>query len=163
MVDIVEMILMGTLATLFMDLSAIFLAKLKVIRPQIGPEVVGRWFLHMFRGKFVHDDISKTPALNNEKLWALIAHYLIGIALAGIYLFVELIVPAIRDQLWMPLAFGLATTVLPWFWLYPSIGIGFLASKASKRSPYIIASLVNHTNFGLGFLVWIAVFRRFLQ
>lgn len=163
MINIVEMILMGILATLFMDLLAIALAKLKIIRPQIGPQVVGRWFLYMFKGKFVHKDIHETPALNNEKAWALFAHYLIGIGLAGIYLFLELIEPAITDQLWMPLAFGIATVLLPWLWLFPSIGIGFLASKAANRSPYIVASLVNHTSFGLGFLVWIVVFRRFFS
>jgi hypothetical protein len=62
----------------------------------------------------------------------------------------------------MPLIFGLATVLLPWFWLYPSMGLGFLASKAAKKSPYIVTSLVNHTNFGLGFLIWIVFFRRFL-
>jgi hypothetical protein len=49
MINVVEIVLMGILATLFMDLSGIFLAKLKVIRPKIGPEVVGRWFLYMFK------------------------------------------------------------------------------------------------------------------
>jgi DUF2938 family protein len=117
----------------------------------------------MFKGKFFHKDINKTPALGNEKLAALIAHYLIGIALAGIYLFLELKVPSISDQPWMPLLFGLATVLLPWLWLYPSIGLGFVASKTQKKSPYIVTSLVNHTNFGLGLVIWIAFFRRFLM
>jgi len=161
MINILEMVLMGVLATFIMDILAVAFSKLKIIKPLIGPEVVGRWFLYMFRGKFVHNDINRTPALNNEKLWALIAHYLIGIALAGIYLFSEVIVPEIRDQLYMPLLFGLATTVLPWFWLYPSIGIGFIASKTSNRSAYIKTSLINHTDFGLGLTLWVVVFRRF--
>jgi uncharacterized membrane protein YagU involved in acid resistance len=115
----------------------------------------------MIRGKLIHKDIFKTPALNNEKLAALISHYLIGIVLAGIYLLLVLKEPAIRHQLWMPLIFGLTTVLLPWLWLYPSIGLGFLASKTPKISPYIITSLVNHTNFGLGLVVWIVIFRRF--
>lgn len=163
MIDFAEMVLMGILATLFMDLSAVGLAKSKIIKPQIGPQVVGRWFLYMFKGKFFHKDINQTPALKNEKLWALIAHYLIGIGLAGVFLFMELMVPEIRDQLCMPLVFGIATVGLPWLWLYPSIGIGFLASRAPNRSPYIVTSLVNHTNFGLGFLIWIVVFRPLFQ
>jgi hypothetical protein len=163
MINFVEMILMGIWATLFMDILAIILGKLKIIHPMIGPQVVGRWALYMFRGKFIHKDIYKTPVLGNEKLAALISHYLIGIVLAGIYLLLELKVPVIRHQLWMPLIFGLATVLLPWLWLYPSIGIGFLASKTQKKSPYVITSLVNHTTFGLGLVVWIAVFRRFLM
>jgi hypothetical protein len=87
---------------------------------------------------------------------------LIGIVLAGIYLILEWKVPAIRQHLWMPLVFGSATVLLPWLWLYPSLGLGFLASKTSRKSPYIVTSLVNHTDFGLGLLIWVVFFRRFL-
>jgi len=163
MINFVEMILMGVLATLFMDLLSILFGKSKIIHQLIEPQVVGRWTLYMFRGKFIHKDIHKTPALNNEKSAALLSHYLIGIVLAGIYLLLELKEPTIRHQLWMPLIFGLATVLLPWLWLYPSIGLGFLASKTPRKSPYIVTSLVNHTNFGLGLVVWIVVFRRFLM
>jgi len=163
MINYTEMILMGIWATLFMDIMAKIFGKLKIIHPTIRPEIVGRWALYMIRGKFVHEDINKTPVLGNEKPAALIAHYLIGIILAGIYLFIELNIPVIRNQLWMALIFGVATTLLPWFWLYPSIGLGIMASKTSKRSPYIITSLVNHTDFGLGFLIWVVFFRRILM
>ena len=115
----------------------------------------------MFRGKFVHKDIHKTPGLKNEKLWCFISHYLIGIVLAGIYLFLELKDPIIRDQMWMPLIFGIATVFLPWFWLLPSIGLGFMASKSSNRSLIIRTNLVNHTNFGVGLFIWVVSFHRF--
>jgi len=163
MINFVEMILMGVVATLFMDLLSILLGKSKIIHQLIEPQAVGRWTLYMFKGKFIHQDINKTPALNNEKSVALVSHYVIGIVLAGIYLLLELNEPAIRHQLWMPLVFGLATVLLPWLWLYPSIGLGFLASKTPRKSPYIVTSLVNHTNFGLGFLIWIVFFRRFFM
>jgi hypothetical protein len=159
---LIEMILMGVLATLFMDLMAVRLAKMKIIHPPVGSEAVGRWILYMFKGKFIHKDIHKSPALRNEKSAALLSHYLIGIALAGIYLLLELKVPAIRHQLWIPLVFGLATVLLPWLWLYPSMGLGFLASKTPRKSPFIVTSLVNHTNFGLGLTIWVVLFRRFL-
>jgi len=163
MINFVEMILMGVLATLFMDLLSILLGKSKIIHQLIEPQVVGRWTLYMFKGKFIHKDVHKTPALNNEKSVTLLSHYVIGIVLAGIYLLLELKEPTIRHQLWMPLIFGIATVLLPWLWLYPSIGLGFLASKTPRKSPYIVTSLVNHTNFGLGLLIWIVFFRRFLM
>jgi len=162
MVDLAEMILMGVWATFYMDFLARFVVKLKIVRATIGPEIVGRWTLYMFRGKFVHEDIYQTPVLKNEKPAALISHYLIGIVLAGIYLFLELKVPAIRDQLWAPLIFGIATILLPWLWLYPSMGIGFLASKSPNKSDCIIFSSINHTNFGIGMVIWIVAFRPFL-
>jgi hypothetical protein len=158
----IEMILMGIFATYFMDLIGGFLIKRKFIYSFIEPEAVGRWFLYMFKGKFIHKDINKTPALNNEKLWSFVSHYLIGIILAGIYLFLELREPIIRDYLWMPLIFGIATVILPWFWLLPSMGLGSLASKSPNRPGIIKANLVNHTNFGLGLLIWIVSFHSFI-
>ena len=113
----------------------------------------------MYVGSTLILDGSRSRRLTRKR----ISIYLIGIVLAGIYLLLELKVPIIRDQLWMALIFGLITVLLPWLWLYPSIGIGFLASKTPKKSPYIVTSLINHTDFGLGLVVWIVVFRRFFM
>ena len=159
----VEAILMGIFATFIMDLLAGFLVKRRIIHSFITPEAIGRWFLYMFRGRFIHTDIHKTPALENEKFWCLISHYLIGIVLAGIYLFLELKVPIIRDQMWVPLVFGIATVFLPWSWLLPSIGLGFMASKSSNKSLIIRTNLANHTNFGLGLFLWVISFHRFFM
>ena len=112
MINIVEMILMGILATFFMDFLAAFLVKSRIVRAAMEPQIPGRWALYMLRGKLIHEDIRQTPALKNEKPAALTSHYLIGIVLMGIYLFLELKEPAIRDQLWMPLVFGVTTVLL---------------------------------------------------
>ena len=160
---IIEMILMGIFATFIMDFFTGFLVKRKLIHSFIEPEAVGRWFLSLFRGKFIHKDIHKTPALNNEKLWSFLSHYLIGIVLAGIYLFLELKEPIIRDQIWIPLIFGITTVLFPWFWLFPSIGLGFMALKSPNKSHIIRTSLVNHTNFGLGLFIWVDTFHRFFM
>jgi len=155
------MILMGIFATFFMDFLAVFLVKRKLIHSFIEPEAVGRWFLYTLRGKFIHEDISKTPALKNEKIWCFISHYLIGIVLAGVYLFLEIREPILRDHTWMTLVFGIATVFFPWFWLLPSIGLGIMASKSSDRSLVIRTNLVNHTNFGLGLFIWIVSVHHF--
>jgi hypothetical protein len=162
-VDVFEMFLLGILATLVMDLLGFVFAKTRIVHPLITPAIVGRWVLYLLRGKFIHKDINETPALKFERPAALLFHYLIGILLSGNYLALELEYPIIYQELWAPVLFGIATTVLPWFLLYPSIGLGLLASKAPKRSPYIVTSLVNHTSFGLGLLIWITFFRRFLE
>ena len=152
---------MGVFGTYFMDILSVFLAKRKLIYPFISPEAIGRWFLYIFRGKLIHKDINKTPKLKNEKLWCLISHYLIGIALAGGYLILESNLAAIREHIYMSLLFGIATVFFPWFWLLPSIGIGFMASKSPKRSQIIRTNLINHTNFGFGLLLWIVLLHRF--
>jgi hypothetical protein len=158
---IVESILMGIFATYFMDIMGRFLVKKKFIYSLVEPEIIGRWFLYLFRGKFIHEDIGKTPSVKNEKRWSFISHYLIGIILAGIYLFLELKLPMIRENNWMSLIFGIATVFLPWLWLFPGIGIGFFATKAGNQYRYLKTSFVNHTNFGLGLLVWILIFHHF--
>lgn len=149
---------MGICATYFMDFLARILVKRRIIYSLVEPEVIGRWFLSMFRGKFVHHDIHKTPSFHNEKLWCLFSHYLIGIALAGIYLLLDSRVTMIQGQIWVPLVFGIATVLLPWLWLFPSIGIGFLASKSPDRSRLLKTNLVNHTDFGLGLFLWMFFF-----
>jgi hypothetical protein len=158
---ILESVLMGVCATYFMDFLAGILIKRKFIRTTVRPEFIGRWFLYMFRGKFIHKDIEQAPALKSEKLWCFLSHYLIGIVLAGIYLYLELKVPLIQGQIWLPLIFGVATVLLPWLWLFPSIGIGFFASKAPDRLRFLKTSFVNHTNFGLGLFLWVFFFHRF--
>ena len=120
---------MGIFATFFMDYLAGVLAKRNLIYPFISPEAIGRWFLYIFKGKLIHKDINQTPVLKNEKLWCLISHYFIGVALSGVFLVLESKLAIVREHLWMPLLFGIATVFFPWFWLLPSIGIGFMASS----------------------------------
>jgi len=161
MVFLAEMILMGIWATFFMDFTAKRLIRSGIVRATLEPQFVGRWALYTIRGKLVHEDIRQTPLLQNEEQAALISHYLIGIVLAGVYLVLEFLAPAMRGRFWLPLLFGITTILLPWLWLYPSIGIGFLALKSPKKSDYFVLSTINHTNFGLGMMIWILVFRRF--
>jgi hypothetical protein len=157
----IESILMGVFATYFMDLLSGFLAKRKLIYPFISPDAIGRWFLYIFKGKLIHKDINNSPKLKNEKVWCSVSHYLIGIALAAVFLLIESNFAIIREHIWMSLLFGIATVFFPWFWLLPSIGLGFMASKSSKRSLVIKTNFINHTNFGLGLLIWIFFFHRF--
>ena len=81
--------------------------------------------LIMLNEKFSHHDIRNSPKLKNEKFVALLTQYLIEIFLAGVYLFLEYNLPSLQKNNWMPIIFGVSTVILPWFWLYPSIGLGF--------------------------------------
>ncbi|MDM8537046.1 DUF2938 family protein [Desulfobacterales bacterium HSG17] len=155
----IEIVLMGIFATLVMDVLAVFFSKRNLIHKFIEPDEIGRWFLYIFKGKFTHENISKTPSLKNEKAWCLISHYLIGIVLAGILLTLEIIEPVIREQVWVSLVFGIVTVLLPWCWLLPSIGLGFMALKSPSRPLIIRTNLINHTNFGVGLFIWGIVIR----
>ena len=158
---LLEMFLMGILATLIMDIFAKVAVKTGLVSPVIESKYIGRWALYMLKGKFTHKDICLAQAWRHEERVAVIMHFLIGIAVTGAYLLLEMKIPVMREHLWMPFAFGIATIILPWFWLFPSIGIGFVASRSPRRKDCIIFSIVNHANYGIGMTIWVVVFRRF--
>jgi len=155
---LIEIILSGVFATFIMDAIAKFLARRKIIHPFITSNELGRWFLYMFRGKFIHVDISETPHLKNEKLWSHLSHYIIGVILAGFYLYLVYRFPVFSKHIWLAIIYGIATIVFPWFWLLPSINLGFIATKSEKRLQIIKTNILNHTNFGLGIFLWMLLF-----
>ncbi|KJF42175.1 DUF2938 family protein [Draconibacterium sediminis] len=156
---IAQIILSGTFATIIMDLCASFLAKRKIIHPFITQNELGRWFLYLFKGKYFHQNITTTPPLKNEKLWCFISHYLIGIVLTGFYFGMELKFPWMKNQFWLPIFYGFVTVIFPWFWLLPSINMGFVAAKSEQRSKIIRTNITNHTVFGLGILLWMILIK----
>src|SRR5262245_50059706 len=65
---------------------------LGIAPPDYG--MVGRWMGHMAHGQFRHEAISKSPPVHGERLIGWTAHYLIGIAFAGLLI-------AFRGQAWL--------------------------------------------------------------
>lgn len=157
----IESILLGIWATIIMDLIAKVLSKRKLIYPFITPEELGRWFFYMFKGRLIHKDISKTPPVSNEKMWYFISHFLIGILLAGFYLRLAIMFSDLNENAWIALVFGIFTVILPWFWLLPATGLGFMANKSGKRKQIMKTNLINHTNFGIGLFLWMFFFHNF--
>ena len=142
MLFFLEMILMGAFATWLMDFAAGFLVRRNIVRAPVEPHIPGRWALYMLKGRLAHADIRLAPALRYEKEAAVISHYLIGIALAGVYLALDLMIPALQGRIWPALLFG-------------------LASKAPNRMDCIVMSIINHFDYGLGLAVWMAAMHRF--
>ena len=157
---LIEAILAGILATFFMDSMAKFLSRRCIIFPFIIPEAMGRWFLYMLKGKFAHGDINRSPALRNEYAWYYPSHYLIGIILAGAYLALASNFQSVQKHAWWTLLYGLFTVTFSWFWLLPSIGLGFMAKRSARRSQILRTNLINHLDFGIGLCIWIIFFHR---
>lgn len=73
--------LLGIGATLLMDFWRYLLFKsMGVISLDLG--LLGRWVGHMFRGRLVHQSISKSQAIPGETLLGWVSHYAIGITFA---------------------------------------------------------------------------------
>jgi hypothetical protein len=147
--SLISTILIGLGATLTTDLWALFLKRaFKITSPNYC--LVGRWLRTMPGGTFKHSNIVSTPQKSAECTVGWIAHYMIGITFAIVFVaFVgnnwlqhPTLIPAI--------VFGVVTVLAPFFIMQPLFGFGFAASKTSNPTQARLRSLMNHTAFGVG-------------
>src|SRR5881227_2367122 len=82
----------------------------------------------------------------------------IGIVLTLVYLRLLIVVQATPTAL-SAILYGTATTVFPWFLMFPSQGMGWLGRDAPGDAHLARISLFNHITFGLGMALWMAVIR----
>ena len=154
-------LIVGILATVTMDVVAVIALRLGVAGRgprRTGPDLIGRWIGYLLRGKFRHTDILHTPPLRGELVLGLAAHYLIGIALTLVDLGLFAAAHATPTAL-SAILYGTAITILPWFLMFPSQGMGWLGRDATGDAHLARISLFNHIMFGLGLALWMAVFR----
>jgi hypothetical protein len=141
--------LVGIGATLFMDLSAMLLAR--VARgPAPSYCLVGRWICHMPEGTFKHESIAAAAPKRSECMVGWVAHYVVGVAYA---LTLVAVLPGnwlARPTLLPALLFGIATVVVPLLVMQPSFGLGIAGSRTPNPSQTRLRSLMAHTLFGLG-------------
>ena len=115
--------------------------------------LVARWGGHMFRGRFVHENIRQSASVPLERPvgWAL--HYAIGALLAlGL---LGLAGPGWLGggQPFLVLAYGGATVVVPFLTLQPGMGLGIAASKTPAPWRARKSSVISHLTFGLGLML----------
>ena len=150
---IVGAILVGLGATLLIDLWALFLRRAFDI-PSLSYCLLGRWLLHMPRGTFVHRSIAAAQPKPYECPAGWIAHYLIGTVFALVFVLLVSGSWLERPTLLPALAFGVATTLVPYFVMQPSLGLGVASSKAPNPNGARLKSLMTHTVFGVGLYLW---------
>jgi len=67
-----------------------------------------------------------------------------------------------RPTLLPALAFGVASTLVPFLVMQPSFGLGIAASKTPHPNKARLKSLMTHTVFGLGLYIWASLLRHIL-
>ncbi|HWA16741.1 MAG TPA: DUF2938 domain-containing protein [Gemmatimonadales bacterium] len=146
---LVAAIILGVGATLAIDLWSLFLKRAFGI-PSLSYCMLGRWFLHMPGGTFMHARIGEAQPKASECVVGWIAHYGIGIFLSLVFL-------ALAGRGWLAhpslapaLGFGVVTTLIPFLVLQPSIGLGIASAKAPNPTRARLKSLSTHSVFGLG-------------
>jgi hypothetical protein len=139
----------GAGATLATDLWAIARRRLfGVPAPDWG--LVGRWFGHMARGRFLHERIATAKPVRGERVIGWTAHYLIGIAFAGALLAICGLGWTRQPTLDPALVLGIATVTAPFLLMQPGMGAGIAASRTPRPNSARLQSLVTHAVFGLG-------------
>ena len=150
---VVGAVLVGVGATLLINLCALFLRRAFSI-PSLDYCLLGRWVLYMPNGSFMHESIGATPQKRHECTVGWTTHYLIGTAFALLFVLLASGSWLERPTLFPALAFGIATTLVPYFIMQPALGLGVAASKTPNPNKARLKSLMTHTVFGVGLYIW---------
>jgi hypothetical protein len=141
----------GIVGTVAMDSIKYFGHKLRLIGG-VRMDMLGRWALGMLKGKFIYQDIHEASGFAGEVPAGWAFHYLTGVLVAwGFPVFaLSLGLSGSLSLFGGAVVFGLITSVLPWFMVYPAFGKGWFGSRAPKSAKPILTSVVSHTFYGAG-------------
>jgi hypothetical protein len=153
---VVSGVIAGILGTLMMDSLNLLFARAGMIT-KIDVAMIGRMAVGWVRGRFRYGHPSEVEPVAHEKLYGYVTHYAIGVVLAvpfvlGWYF----LLGGPPSPLWA-IAYGVATTVASWFFVYPSMGLGVLGLRSDEGIKNPLTSLANHLFYGLGIAVGIAL------
>jgi Protein of unknown function (DUF2938) len=146
---VVRATLIGIGVTVVLDLWTALLKRLFGV-PSSNWGMVGRWFGHLPRGRFAHDNIAAAPPVRGELIIGWGAHYAIGIVFAALLLAIRGLDWARHPTLLPALIVGLLTLVAPFFMMQPGIGAGIAASRTPNPNAARLRSILAHTVFGVG-------------
>jgi hypothetical protein len=142
----------GLLATLMMDGGSVVL-RATGLAVGLTPQLIGRWFALLARGRGVVGTIDAMPPIAGEVVIAAVAHYCIGISLTIAFLAL-LDAAGLRHRpriaFVLAIAFGGCTNLLPWLVMFPAMGFGRFGSTAPREWMLMRSSCASHLFFGLG-------------
>lgn len=142
-------VLIGIGATAITDLWG-FARKPLLGMPSPDYGLVGRWFGHMPGGRFHHAAITAAPRVPHERAIGWIAHYLIGIAYAGMLVAIGGGAWLQRPTPWLAMAVGIGSVAAPFLIMQPAMGAGIAASRTKHPASARLHSLLMHAVFGAG-------------
>ncbi len=153
---IVTGVVAGVLGTLVMDSLNLLFARTGMIS-KIDVGMIGRIAVGWARGRFRYGHPSEMEEVANEMLYGYITHYTIGVGLAVPYVLGwNLLVGGPASPVWA-LAYGVATTVASWFFVFPSMGFGAFGRRSPEGMRAPLSSLANHLFYGVGIAVGVAL------
>ena len=153
---VVTGVVAGVLGTLVMDsLNHLFARTGMISKIDVG--MIGRMAVGWAHGRFRYRSPSEMEQVANEKLYGYITHYTIGVGLAVPYVLGwDLLVGGPASPVWA-LAYGVATTVASYFFVFPSMGLGVFGRRSPEGIRAPLSSLANHLFYGVGIAVAVAL------
>lgn len=118
--------LVGIGATALMDLWGVVRQPLFGF-PRLNNALVGRWFGHMAKGRFRHEEIAAAEPITGERLIGWTMHYLIGITFAALLLGWRGLAWLQQPTLGPALLIGIVTVAAPFLLMQPGMGAGIAA------------------------------------
>ena len=153
---VLKSVVAGVLGTLAMDLLNLFFARTGMLS-KIEVGMIGRMAAGWARGRFRYGHPSEMKQVANEKLYGYVTHYAIGVSLALPYVLGwDLLIGGPASPIWA-LAYGLATTVASYCFVFPSMGLGVFGRRSPEGMRAPLSSLANHLFYGVGMAVAVAL------
>jgi hypothetical protein len=153
---VVTGVVAGVLGTLVMDSLNHLFARAGIIS-KVEARMIGRMAVGWARGRFRYGHPSEMEEAVNEALYGYVTHYAIGVGLAVPYVLGwDLLIGGPASPVWAP-AYGVATTVASWFFVYPCMGLGVFGRRSPEGLRAPLSSLANHLFYGVGIAVGIAL------
>src|SRR5439155_22480301 len=118
--------------------------------PPLVYGLVGRWHVHLVRGRVRHESIAAATPAQGERLIGWSAHYLIGIAFAAMLLAIWGLDWARHPTIGPALIVDIGSVAAPFLFMQPGMGAGIAASRTPHPATARLHSLVTHGVFGLG-------------
>jgi len=152
---VVTGVVAGVVGTLMMDSLNLLFARTGMLS-KIDVGMIGRMAVGWAHGRFRYGHPSEMEQVANETLYGYVTHYAIGVGLAVPYVLGwNLLVGGPASPLWA-IAYGLATTVASYFFVFPSMGFGVAGRRSPEGIKAPLSALANHLFYGVGISVGIA-------
>jgi hypothetical protein len=153
---IVTGVIAGVLGTVAMDSLNLLFARAGMLS-RIDVAMIGRMAAGWAHGRFRYGDPSELKQVAKETQYGYVAHYAIGVSLALPFVIGwHLLVGGPASPLWA-LAYGVATTVASYCFVFPSMGLGVCGRRSPEGIKAPLSALANHLFYGVGLAVGVAL------
>lgn len=142
----------GIISTLMMDLAG-GASRASGLTAGVPPDLTGKWIESSMNGVVSVEDIRTSAGEPVSIGQFLVYHYMIGIMLAILFYFIITMFRLKPVAWWVPVVYGLATTLIPAFIMFPGMGFGFMGQDGPDEYLLMRTALINHLFYGIGLMI----------